>query len=69
MLDRWREQIPDESIFRKPLVFEISLVLVVKFILLLVLWLIAFKPLKPATPPDINTQLLPSHSIKESNHD
>lgn len=69
MLKRWLDRLPDDSIFRKPLVFEITLVLLVKIILLIVLWQIAFKPLKPATPPSIDTQLLPSTLTKESTYD
>lgn len=71
MLERWRERLPDDSIFRKPLVFEIALVLILKIILLIVLWQFAFKPLKPSIPPSIDEQLLSSTSIsmKESHHD
>ena len=58
MLNRWRKKISEDSIFRNPLVVDITLVLILKIILLAVLWQIAFKPLKNAEPVDINTKLL-----------
>lgn len=69
MLDRWRKQLPQDSIFRNPLVFEIAIVLILKIILLVLIWQIAFKPLKPTTPPNIDTQLLSSSVtfIKQTN--
>lgn len=60
MFRRWQAQLPEESVFRKPLVCEITLVLIVKVILLAALWHVAFKPLKPAAPPDMATQLIHS---------
>lgn len=69
MLNRWRKKIPEDSIFRNPLVLDITFVLVLKFILLAILWQLAFKPLMQAAPPDINIQLLPSITTKESHHD
>lgn len=63
MLKRLRERIPQDSIFRKPLVFDISVVLVVKLVLITVLWHVAFKPLKPAVAPDVHLKMgLPSSS-------
>jgi hypothetical protein len=61
MLKRLRERLPPDSIFRKPLVFDISAVLVIKLVLITVLWHLAFKPLKPAVNPDIHLKMsLPS---------
>lgn len=64
MLKRLREQLPADSLFRKPLVFEISLVLIIKLILITVLWHVAFKPLKPVVTPDIHLKMgLPASQI------
>jgi hypothetical protein len=67
---------PEDSIFRKPLVLDITLVLVIKMILLIILWQVAFKPLKPSAPPDIHVKMgFPSNStpiqtpIKDANHE
>ncbi len=67
---------PEDSIFRKPLVLEITVVLIIKIILLVVLWHVGFKPLKPSAPPDIHTKMgLPTHSTpiqtpsKDANHE
>lgn len=63
MLKRLRERLPQDSMFRKPLVFDISVVLVVKLVLITVLWHVAFKPLKPAVTPDVHLKMgLPSSS-------
>jgi hypothetical protein len=64
MLKRLRERLPQDSIFRKPLVLDISLVLVIKLVLITVLWQVAFKPLKPAVTPDIHLKMgLPASQI------
>ncbi len=64
MLKRLRERLPSDSIFRKPLVFDISFVLVIKLVLITVLWHLAFKPLKPAVTPDIHLKMgLPASQI------
>lgn len=64
MLKRLRERLPQDSIFRKPLVLDISLVLVIKLVLITVLWQVAFKPLKPAVSPDIHLKMgLPASHI------
>ena len=63
MLKRLRERLPQDSIFRKPLVFDISVVMVIKLLLITVLWHVAFKPLKPAVAPDVRLKMgLPSSS-------
>jgi hypothetical protein len=63
MLKRLRERLPQDSIFRKPLVFDISVVMVIKLLLITVLWHVAFKPLKPAVAPDVHLKMgLPSSS-------
>lgn len=70
MLNTIRSMFPDGSIFRRPLVFEIALILVIKILLLTALWQLAFKPLKPATPPDMKYQLgLPNTLPNEAKHD
>jgi hypothetical protein len=73
VLTRWRHSFAEDSIFRKPLVLEISVVLITKILLLIVLWHLAFKPLKPAEAPDINKQLLSNNPLtintKEIKHD
>lgn len=58
MFRRWQAQLPEGSLFRKPLVCEITLVLIIKLILLTALWFGVFKPLVPSAPPDITNQLL-----------
>lgn len=64
MLKRLREYLPNDSIFSKPLVFDISVVLVIKLVLITVLWQLAFKPLKPAVTPDIHLKMgLPASRI------
>lgn len=66
MLKRLREHLPQDSLFRKPLVFEISLVLVAKLVLITVLWHVAFKPLKPAVAPDVHLKMgLPNNLPKD----
>lgn len=66
MFDRLRGHLPPESMFRKPLVFEISLVLFIKLLLITLLWHTAFKPLQPAIPPDIHLKMgLPAHPSKD----
>jgi hypothetical protein len=65
MFDCWRQRLAEDSIFRKPLVCEITLVLVVKMVLLAALWLFVFKPLKPAGPANINMHLLPIALAKD----
>ena len=68
MLKRLRERLPQDSMFRKPLVFDISVVLVVKLVLITVLWHFAFKPLKPAVTPDVHLKMgLPSSSATPAN--
>ncbi|MDP5133341.1 MAG: hypothetical protein NWQ54_20870 [Paraglaciecola sp.] len=73
MFKRWRNVFPEDSIFRIPLVCEISVVVVLKIILLIVLWHVAFKPLKPTEAPDMTTQLISKPTsithTKETQHD
>ncbi len=57
MLKRLRERLPQDSLLRKPLVFEVSLVLVAKLVLITVLWHITFKPIKPIITPDIHLKM------------
>jgi hypothetical protein len=57
MFKRLRECLPQDSIFRKPLVFDISIVLLIKLLLITVLWHVAFKPLKPVVAPDVHLKM------------
>lgn len=65
---QWRSRLPQDSVFRKPLVFEITVILILKLVLLVVLWHLVFKPLKPQEKPDINQQILPS-TLGETQYD
>lgn len=69
LLDQWRAQLPSDSIFRQPLVFEIVLVLILKVILLLLLWQFAFKPLLAAQAPNMSQQILSSPLAKDPTHE
>jgi hypothetical protein len=69
MLDSLRQKFPEDSIFRKPLVFEITLVLIIKILLLIVLWHLAFKPIKPSVTPDIHQQMGLPHDTKDTHHE
>lgn len=66
MLKRLRERLPQDSIFRKPLVFDISVVLVIKLLLITLLWQVAFKPLKPPVALDVHLKMgLPANPSKD----
>lgn len=69
MFDSLRQKLPADSIFRKPLVFEITLVLIVKILLLIVLWQLAFKPIKPSVVPDIHHQMGLPLDTKDTHHE
>jgi hypothetical protein len=70
MLSDWRDRLPDDSLFKKPLVLEIVIVLCIKLVLLFLLWWFAFKPLKSPHLPNIQQQLgLTSTLVKEANHE
>ena len=64
-LKQLRLLFPVDSIFRQPLVFELSLVLVLKVFLLMLLWQLAFKPVKVSPQPNIELQML----SKDSKHE
>jgi hypothetical protein len=69
MFDSLRQKLPEESIFRKPLVFEITLVLIIKILLLILLWHLAFKPIKPSVTPDIHQQMGLPQDTKDTHHE
>jgi len=52
-----RELLPESSIFRIPLVFHLTWVLVLKLVLLSLLWLLGFKPLLDTQPIPLEQQL------------
>ena len=64
-LQQLRILLPVDSIFRQPLVFELTLVLVLKILLLIMLWQFAFKPVSISPQPTIELQLL----SKDSKHE
>ncbi len=55
ILARLRESLPADSLFRIPLVFHLTWVLVLKLTLLVLLWQLAFKPLlvEPQAPVEV----------------
>ena len=52
-----RERLPQDSVFRIPLVFHLSWVLALKLALLLLLWQLAFKPLLAQRQAPVAEQL------------
>lgn len=77
---RLRERLPQDSVFRIPLVFHLSWVLLLKLVLLTLLWQLAFKPLLAHQQPQVDQQLGVAEaahqssssvtpSLKDVNHD
>ncbi len=84
IFSRLRECLPEDSVFRIPLVFHLSWVLALKLALLLLLWQLAFKPLlgQPQAPVTQQLGLLssapvaaqasssaPTPPLKDASHD
>ena len=67
LLKKLRLALPQESIFHNPLVFELTLVLLLKAILLVLLWQFAFKPTLPNDQPDVAQQMgISTHRLHAS---